>query len=131
VATWGQVTLLLNTMYDVLEDSTESIDVQVATGQGRSQVVTVRAVQPSDDSGGAWVVVESPIGRLEDVDCMTALELAEDLLVGGLGKRQEFLTVVHVAPLATLDAPDLARPLELLARAADRLERALVGEDYL
>jgi hypothetical protein len=53
------------------------------------------------------------------------------LLVGGLIRRMEFLVVVHAAPLATLDAPDLARPLELVARSADRLERALLGHDYL
>jgi hypothetical protein len=130
VATWGQVTLLLNAMYDVLDDATESIEVQVSTAAGRSQVVTVRQVEPGGE-GGPWVLLESPIARLDEVDCLAALTLAEDLLVGGLGKRQEFLTVVHAAPLATLDAPVLARPLELLARAADRLERALVGEDYL
>lgn len=130
MATWGQVTLLLKTVYDVIEDSVDSLDVQVPTGQGRSQVVTVRQVEKAEDDG-AWVVVESPVARLEDVEVARALELSESLLVGGLSKRLEFLTVVHVAPLATLDAPDLARPLEMLARAADRLERSLVGADYL
>jgi hypothetical protein len=130
LATWGQVTLLLHTMYDVLEDSTDSLDVQVPTGQGRSQVVTVRVVD-HDDAEGAWVVLESPVARLDDVDLAQALSISEDLLVGGLSKRLEFLTVLHAAPLKTLDAPDLAMPLRRLARAADRLESALVGEDYL
>jgi hypothetical protein len=130
LATWGQVTLLLHTMYDVLEDSTDSLDVQVPTGQGRSQVVTVRQVD-DDDAEGAWVVLESPVARLDDVDLAQAMAISEDLLVGGLSKRLEFLTVMHAAPLRTLDAPDLAMPLQLLARAADRLERALVGQDYL
>jgi hypothetical protein len=130
LATWGQVTLLLHTMYDVLEDSTDSLDVQVPTGQGRSQVVTVRAVDHGD-AEGAWVVLESPVARLDDVDLALAMSISEDLLVGGLSKRLEFLTVLHAAPLKTLDAPDLAMPLRLLARAADRLESALVGQDYL
>jgi hypothetical protein len=130
LATWGQVTLLLHTLYEVLEDSTDSLDVQVPTGQGRSQVVTVRQVVDGKDEG-AWVVVESPVARLEDVDLARALAISEDLLVGGLSKRLEFLTVLHAAPLKTLDAPDLAMPLALVARAADRLERALVGQDFL
>lgn len=130
MATWGQVTLLLHTMYDVLEDSTASLDVQVPTGQGRSQVVTVRVVD-DDDAEGAWVVLESPVARLDDVDLAEAMAISEDLLVGGLSKRLEFLTVLHAAPLKTLDAPDLAMPLRLLAHAADRLEGALVGQDYL
>jgi hypothetical protein len=130
LATWGQVTLLLHTMYDVLEDSTDSLDVQVPTGQGRSQVVTVRQVDDGD-AEGAWVVLESPVARLDDVDLVQAMAISEDLLVGGLSKRLEFLTVMHAAPLRTLDAPDLAMPLQLLARAADRLEGALVGQDYL
>ena len=130
MATWGQVTLLLKTVYDVLRDSTESIDVQVPTGDGRTQVVTVRYVDQGDDDG-SWVVLESPVARLEDVDVACALEMSEDLLAGGLSKRLEFLTVIHAAPLKTLDAQDLSRPLTLVARSADRLERGLVGQDYL
>jgi hypothetical protein len=130
VATWGQVTLLLHTMYDVLEDSTDSLDVEVPTGAGRTQVVTVRHVDEVD-GGGPWVVLESPVAHLDDVDVNRALELSEDLLVGGLGKRMEFLTVTHAAPLSTLDGQDLARPLRVLAHSADRLERALVGQDNL
>jgi hypothetical protein len=129
LATWGQVTLLLNTMYDVLEDATDSLDVQVKTGGGRSQVVTVRCVDRADDD--AWVVVESPVARLEEVDVDRALRLSEELRVVGLTRRQEFLAVVHAGPLKTLDADDLARPLAIVALAADRLERALVGQDYL
>ncbi len=130
MATWGQVTLLLNTMYDVLEESADSLDVQVRSGQGRTQVVTVSHIEKGADDG-AWVVVESPVGRIEDVDLARALELSESELVGGLSQRMEFLTVIHAAPLTTLDAPDLARPLALVAQSADRLERALVGQDYL
>jgi hypothetical protein len=129
LATWGQVTLLLNTMYDVLEDATDSLDVQVKTGGGRTQLVTVRRVERADDD--AWVVVESPVARLEEVDVSKALEISEELRLVGLTRRQEFLAVVHAGPLKTLDAQDLARPLALVALAADRLERLLVGQDYL
>ena len=55
MATWGQVTLLLKTVYDVLRDSTDSLDVQVPAGDGRTQVVTVRYVDQGDDNG-SWVV---------------------------------------------------------------------------
>ena len=130
MATWGQVTLLLKTVYDVLRDSTDSLDVQVPAGDGRTQVVTVRYVDQGDDNG-SWVVLESPVARLDDVDLDRALHVSEDLLVGGLAKRLEFLIVTHAAPLTTLDAQDLSRPLALVAWSADRLERALVGEDYL
>jgi hypothetical protein len=130
VATWGQVTLLLHTLYDVLDERDDSLDVQLGAGRDRSQVVTVRHVVEGLDDG-AWIIVESPVGRLDELDVARALALAETQLVGGLTRRMEFLVVVHAAPLATLDAPDLARPLELVARSADRLERALVGRDEL
>lgn len=127
MATWAQVTLLLHTMYDVLTDTPDSVQIQVPTGEGRSQLVTVRHVE----DGAGWVVLDSPVARLADVDVVRALTLAEDLPCGGLTKRLEFLTVTHAAPLETLDVQDLARPLEVVVRAADRLERHLVGVDYL
>jgi hypothetical protein len=130
MTTWGQVTLLLVALYDVLQEDTESLDVQIPTGDGRTQVVTVRHIPGSEPEEG-WVAMESPVAKVDDVELERALARSEDLLVGGLSQRMGFVTVRHVAPLATLDAADLARPMVAVARAADDLEETLLGRDDL
>lgn len=130
MATWGELRLVMDMLHDVLEDTGDSVLLQRQTGGDRSQVVSVtRQVEPA--TGEEWVVLESPVALLSQVDLSRALELSEGLLCGGLSKRIDWLTVTHATPLSTMDPKDFTRPLAFVVAAADRLEEALLGHDEM
>lgn len=130
MTTWNELRLVMGMLHDVLEDTDDSVLLQMRTGGERTQIVSVtRRVEPA--TGEEWVVLESPVALLADVDLSQALELSEGLLCGGLGKRLDWLAVTHAAPLASLDAKDFTRPLAFVVAAADRMEERLLGRDEM
>jgi hypothetical protein len=112
--------------YPVLDDDKEVLSLGFKTGGGRSQTVMLSLVKKDDVE---WLLIESPIAKLSSVDLRVALQGVRGMPCGGLAATGTYLTLRHGVPLADLDLQEFERPLALITRGADVLERHLTGGD--
>lgn len=92
--------------------------------EGRSQLVFVFV----DEFKVQYL---SPFASIDDVTPKQALEANSEFSVGMQIVDNHLYVVKHVAPLADLDASEIAEGFELVANIADQLEKKLVGGDKL
>jgi len=124
MATWPELTDYVRSHYKVADEQPQLIKMIFNTEGLRSQVVLLARqslMQGTED----WVLIESPIGEVSNMDLRLALEKIGQVVCGGAG----LVTIRHVVPLANLDINEFERPLGLVTTTADRLEKELVGGD--
>lgn len=124
MTTWADLKRYIEANYKVQQSAENLIRMSFSLPDLRSQTVFVWRLSLMDGDE-AWVQLESPVGKSGEVDLATALEATKDLVCGGLALAGEFVVVRHAAPIANLDPNEFDRPLELVTRAADALERTL------
>lgn len=133
LATWKDLTRLLIASFEHTVDTGSAVIVTFSLPTGRSQQVVVTSRSMPD--GTEWVVIESPVGSISQVDLTRLVTEVSEIVCGGVSRSQDLVTIRHCFPLENLvldgfGAPtDLLKPLGVIAGQADRLERLLTSED--
>lgn len=127
MATWRDFKAFVKSGYRVVRDRPDLMQLDVRTASDRSQSVYLshRVLRKNED----WLIIESPFAEATDVDLDKVLETAGRMVVGGVVVVGQYLVIRHAVPLANLDTNEFERPLQLVTRAADQLEREMHGED--
>ncbi len=130
VASWDQLKQYIASAYPASEVITpRAIRILFDTGSGRSQLVFVSSLQ--DRSGAEWASIDSPVGRLGEVNLNACLMAVSGLVCGGLAHLKlggdDLLAIRHVVPLSNLDLGEFEEPLNVVVTSADDFERALLG----
>jgi hypothetical protein len=129
MATWDNLAAYIRKNYIIKNEEGDLIVLDFDLGGGRSQLVFTRPERLLD-GGEEWVLIESVIGSLDEVNLRAALDQVGDLVCGGLARLgNDLIGLRHAVPLANLDVNEFERPLVLVTSSADRLERNLVGLD--
>ncbi len=128
MATWNELVKHVKRKYDIEDEGARFLKLVFNVGVARSQVVFLNRCALLDGNE-EWVQIESPIGRLADVDLRRAVEEVGGVVCGGLACAGDVLTLRHSVPLDNLDLNEFERPLELVTTIADRLETRLTGDD--
>ncbi len=127
VASWDDLVLWVRVRYEVMAQDAHSLTFRLPTSEERTQLVYVR--HRGEVDGHDWLQIESPIGRLDEIDARRLLELAEDAVVGGAVAVNGVAVFRHATPLEDLSFAEFDGPFRLVTRIADQLEHALTGTD--
>ena len=71
--------------------------------------------------------VDSPIGKLDEINLTEAVRRAGDLTCGAIASVADWVTLRDSFPLANLDTNEFEAPLHLVTGTADEFERELAG----
>lgn len=132
MANWQDLKQYISNTYKVGHDGGGFLILYFDLDGGRSQGVFVNH---STLQGGQedWAIVESPIGKVEDLSLTQVVREAGSMVCGGVGMMEHddatWVTLRHAIPLANLDVNEFDRPMNLVVTSADRLERMLTGGD--
>lgn len=124
---WSDVKRFVHSTYKAEELSSSLLKLIFNTTDLRSQIVFLEYA--TNEAGGEWVRVNSPIGLVKDIDVRRAAEILSTKIVGGLTVSSDYVYVTNGMPLRNLDANEIVEPLELVMGIADSLERDLLGRD--
>jgi hypothetical protein len=127
MTTWIDVKRFVHANYKAEELNDSLLKFLFDTGNLRSQIIFMEYAQ--NDFGGQWVKVNSPIGRVDEVDVVKAAEKIADMLVGGIIVSGDYVYVSNSMPLQNLDANEITEPLTRIVNIADALESELLGKD--
>lgn len=131
MARWRNLTAYVGEKYKIAYDKPSTMGLYFNTGDGRSQMVVLSYKELADDNE-EWVQIESPVAKMSEVNATKALELAEDLVCGGLAKSGDYLVFRHSVPLADMSVEEFESPFRLVIGSADGLEKELTaGGDQL
>lgn len=131
MANWEQLKKFVHDNYVVSNDVGGGLKLEFIGDDNRTQLMFITYFSLNNGSEG-WVTLESPVGKVSEVDLTRALAGAGGVVCGGLAlwdADPDFVMMKHALPLENLDANELVRPMQLLAISADRLEKELTGED--
>lgn len=128
MATWMDLASYVRSNYKIGMEEPGKIGLTFETGDLRSQMVFLWHLALADGTED-WVQIESPVGRLADVNLLSALSETGSMVCGGLAAFDDLLTFRHAVPLLNLNINEFERPLLLVTTTADRLERVLTGRD--
>lgn len=129
MASWQQLKQHIYEKYVVSQDIEVGLKLEFTGPEGRSQLVFVTHQRLMDGTED-WVTIESPVGRVDQVDVRRALVEAGKLVCGGLGAAladPNILVLRHAVPLENLDLNEFERPFQLLIGTADAFEFELTG----
>lgn len=128
MTTWNDLVAFVNSNFKYEAISSDSLKLVFEIDGMRSQLVFLTHQRHGDDS---WVVINSPIGKIADVDLPRALAMIGDAVVGGLSSIGDLLTVRDAAPLEDMNGDELLRPMRQVVLVADAIEKELVGSDAM
>lgn len=133
MATWQEVRHFIteNYQYDDMDHGGVRMTFDLGGGRSQAAVISPMKLMTGVDTE-EWVLIESAIGDLSQLDLAAALRLAGEKVCGGLaaGSIGESLLVYrHAVPLENLDINEFQRPLQLVLFTADSLERLFAGAD--
>lgn len=144
MATWDDLHSYVVVRYEIVRQTADELRFRLPTTGDRTQLVVVRrvretAAQPGvevtdaaaavADPDQVWVLIESPVARLGEVDLARALELAGPSVVGGLAAEEGVLVYRHSIPLGPAALDGFEFPFQQVVHLADELEHALTGRD--
>jgi hypothetical protein len=120
--------------YDVIQFEPDEVRIRVSfardeediTGRRQIMVVAHEVLDQKED----WVQIATPFARVGEVDLREVLtEVGDTTIVGGVVAMGDYLVLRHSLPLINLDINEFTDPLELVASAAEDLERRFTGRD--
>lgn len=126
MAQWNDVQAYLRANYALEMINPNFAKIVFAIDETRSQIAFLTRQVLGEEE---WLTVESVVGRVNDVNLTAALGQVEGVVVGGLARIGDLITLKNSMPLANMDINELVRPLELVTLTADNLERTLTGSD--
>ena len=127
VASWDDLVMWVRVRYEVMAQDRNSLTFRLPTSEDRTQMVYVH--HKGEVDGHDWLQIESPIGRLDEIDTRRLLELAEHAVVGGAAAVGGVAVFRHATPIEDLSFAEFDGPFRLVTRIADQLEHALTGSD--
>lgn len=121
IMTWGDLAGYVRAVYPVSRDADGLLILSFDLGYGRTQPIFVRSDQLIGDDD-EWVVIESIVGQLDDLDLVVALDQAGDMVCGGLVRLGDGMVGIrHAMALGHLDIGEFERSLGLVAASASWL----------
>jgi hypothetical protein len=134
VADWGDLVAYIRQSYDVIRYEPDQVRIRVSFADdeddllGRRQIMVV--AHEILDQREDWVQIATPFARIEQVDLQEVLtEVGDTIVVGGVVLMGDYVVLRHSLPLIHLDINEFTDPLELVASAAEQLERRFTGRD--
>jgi len=134
VADWGDLVAYIRHSYDVIQYKPDEVRIRVSFAEdeedilGRRQIMVV--AHEILDRKEDWVQIATPFARVEQVDLHEVLtEVGNTIVVGGIVLMGEYVVLRHSLPLINLDINEFTDPLQLVASAAEELERRFTGRD--
>ncbi|MEQ3552013.1 hypothetical protein WIS52_16185 [Pseudonocardia nematodicida] len=144
MATWEDLKSYVWVRYEVVRQGADELRFRLPTTGERTQLVVVRRLQEGSAQPGVevtdaaaavadpdqeWVLIESPVARLGEIDPVKALELAGPSVIGGLAAEEGVLVFRHSIPLHSAALDGFEFPFRQVVHRADELEHALTGRD--
>ena len=128
MANWHDVINFIGSNYKYEELTPTLLKLSFSFDDLRTQGVFLEYAKAGD--GSEWVLVQSPVGKIGEVDLEKALRFLEGKVVGGLSLvAEEYVTLKDAVPIADLQAAELVDPIRLVIFTADALEKQLSGSD--
>jgi hypothetical protein len=127
VASWDDLVSFVRVRYEIMRSSEAELWFNLPTTQERTQLVVVR--HKADADGQAWAQIESPIGRISDLDLPLLLAKASESVVGGVAAEDGVALFRHSIPLHEGELTGFDLPFRLVVKVADELEELLTGKD--
>jgi hypothetical protein len=126
MARWPDLKQYIETKYPIKDDKGDLVNLifTFPDDNNRSQIVTIglRTL-----NGEEWVTIDSPIGKMSEVDVTRAVQLAGNLVCGAISSVQDWVTLRDSFPIANLDTNEFEAPLHFICGTADDLEKELTG----
>ena len=126
MTTWAEVKKYVHQKYKVEDVNDDLMKLLFETSAGRSQLVFI---EHAYNDSAEWIKMNSPLGKLDEVNIATACRLISDKLMGGIVLHDDMVAVTNAMPIADLDANEIDEPMARLSMIADELERYLTGKD--
>jgi hypothetical protein len=134
LADWEDLVAYIRYSYDVIRFEPDEVRIRVSFAKdeddilGRRQIMVV--AHEILDQKEDWVQIATPFARLEQVDLREVLtEVGNTIVVGGVAAMGDYIVLRHSLPLINLDINEFNDPLNLVASAAEQLERQFTGRD--
>ena len=134
MADWGDLVSYIRYSYDVIQYKPDEVRIRVSFADddedilGRRQIMVV--AHEVLDRREDWVQIATPFARVEQVDLREVLtEAGHTTVVGGVVLMGDYVVLRHSLPLINLDINEFTDPLQLVASAAEELERRFTGRD--
>jgi hypothetical protein len=132
MATWQQLRQYIDETYKYTELENGRLKLTFNMGDGGRQQVAILSIHRLRDGAEEWVLIESPVGPMDQINLVAALREAGTLVCGALAQDSfgaGLLVFRHTLPLQNMDLNEFERPLDLVLTSGDELERALTGQD--
>lgn len=134
MADWGDLVAYIRHSYDVIQYKPDEVRIRVSFAEdeedilGRRQIMVV--AHEILDRKEDWVQIATPFARVEQVNLHEVLtEVGDTIVVGGVVLMGDYVVLRHSLPLINLDINEFTDPLQLVASAAEELERRFTGRD--
>ena len=132
--TWIDLVGYVRVRYEIFEQTERTLRFHLPTTGERTQRVAVHHVDgptgPDSEPGPGWILIESAVGRVAELDAQRLLELAGRSVIGGVVASDGVALFRHAAALSDLALDGFDRPFQLVAARADELEHQLTGADH-
>ncbi|HEY7594634.1 MAG TPA: hypothetical protein VH969_15895 [Actinophytocola sp.] len=134
MADWGDLVAYIRLSYDVIRFEPDEVRIRVSFVKdqddilGRRQIMVVahEVLDQKED----WVQIATPFAMVDQVDLREVLtEVGDTTVVGGVVVMGDYVVLRHSLPLINLDINEFTDPLDLVASAAEDLERRFTGRD--
>jgi hypothetical protein len=134
VATWRDLVEIVRKSYKVIRDEPDELRIRVRFAgedvDDDERVQTVVIAREMLDRREAWVQIATPFAKVGQVGLQAVLEeVGTTTVVGGVVIMGDYLVLRHSLPLVNLDLNEFTDPVQLVAAAADELEKRFTGQD--
>jgi hypothetical protein len=128
--TWTDLVGYVRVRYEIFQQTDRTLRFHLPTGGGRTQRVAVHHVPGEQEDAPGWVVIESAVARVDDVDLRVLLERAGTSIIGGIVAVDGVALLRHTVSLADLTLGEFDKPFHQVVTNADALEQALTAADH-
>lgn len=134
MADWGDLVAYIRNSYDVIRFEPDEVRIRVSFADDEDDLLARKQIMVVAhevlDEREDWVQIATPFARVDDVDLREVLtEAGNTIVVGGVVLMGDYVVLRHSLPLINLDINEFTDPLDLVASAAEQLERRFTGRD--